>query len=202
MKGCCPLACARPRLFSMRWRTPFCGFANWKVFCCAQRIGILDLLHWTIGFCPTLSVLTIPLTTLIMAGQPPTWLCAPCHCPHFVSLVFAKGKVKHRIFKVINLKRKSEIKKTLEQSSLEPETIRSRIFGLFPWAICELTNAGGKKIDEIISVTATNFLYQHSACKRSLSTDKLGTDTLLTDSLRTERLSFRAFQVERRWWAS
>ena len=46
-------------------------------FCRTQKIGIL--LHWKIGFHRTQSVLTIPPTTLIMAGQPPTWLCAHCH---------------------------------------------------------------------------------------------------------------------------
>ena len=51
-----------------------------------------------------------------------------------------------RIFEVLNLKKKqkSEVTKTLEQSGLEPETIRSRIFSLFTSAICELTNAGGQ----------------------------------------------------------
>ena len=44
-----------------------------------------------------------------------------------------------------------------------------------------------KKIDEIILVTATNYvyLYQHCACKRSLHRDA--------------KLSFGAFRVERRW---
>ena len=45
-----------------------------------------------------------------------------------------------------------------------------------------------KKIGEIISVTATNYQYQHCACKRLLRTDA--------------KLSFRAFRVERQWWAS
>ena len=48
-----------------------------------------------------------------------------------------------RMFQVFNLKmKKSEETKTSEQSGLEPETIRSRMFGLFTWAICELMNAG------------------------------------------------------------
>ena len=46
-------------------------------------------------------------------------------------------------------KKKGKVTNTLEQSGLEPETTRSRIFvDLSTWAICELTNAGGKKIDE------------------------------------------------------
>ena len=56
-----------------------------SAFCRTQKISILP--HWKIGFHRTLSVLTIPPTTPIMAGQPPTWLCAPCHCPQYVSLV-------------------------------------------------------------------------------------------------------------------
>ena len=51
--------------------------------------------------------------------------------------------------------------------------------------MCELTNACGKKIDEIISVTTTDYLYQHCACKRSLRTDT--------------KLSFRAFRVDRQF---
>ena len=47
-------------------------------------------------------------------------------------------------FEVLNLKRK-KVTKTPERSGLEPKTIRSRIFGLSTWAICELTIAGGKK---------------------------------------------------------
>ena len=39
-----------------------------------------------------------------------------------------------------------------------------------------------ENIDQIISVTATNYLNQHCACKRSLRTDT--------------KLSFRAFRVE------
>ena len=52
-----------------------------------------------------------------------------------------------KIFKssIWKRKKKSEVTKTSEQSGLEPETIRWRIFGLFASAICELTNAGGKK---------------------------------------------------------
>ena len=42
-------------------------------------------------------------------------------------------------------KEKKWSKKTSEQRGLEPETIRSKIFGLFTWAICELMNEGGKK---------------------------------------------------------
>ena len=40
---------------------------------------------------------------------------------------------------------KKRVTKTPERSGLEPKTIRSRIFGLSTWAICELTIAGGKK---------------------------------------------------------
>ena len=40
---------------------------------------------------------------------------------------------------------KKKITKTPGRSGLEPKVIRSRIFGLSTWAICELTNAGGKK---------------------------------------------------------
>ena len=45
-----------------------------------------------------------------------------------------------------------------------------------------------KKIDEIISVTANDNLYQHCACKPSLRTDT--------------KLSFRAFRAEREWRAN
>ena len=50
------------------------------------------------------------------------------------------------IFEVLNSKRK-KVTKTPERSGLEPKTstIRSRIFGLSTWAICELTIAGGKR---------------------------------------------------------
>ena len=40
---------------------------------------------------------------------------------------------------------KKKVTKSPERSGLEPETIRSRIFGLSTWAICEFTIAGGKK---------------------------------------------------------
>ena len=65
---------------------------------------------------------------------------------HRTDLEFSKSSIWKR--------KKSEVTKTSEQSGLEPETICSRIFGLFTWAICDLTNAGGKKLDETISVTA------------------------------------------------
>ena len=45
-----------------------------------------------------------------------------------------------------------------------------------------------KKVDEIFSVTPSDYLYQHCACKRLLCTDTIP--------------SFRAFRVERQWWAS
>ena len=41
---------------------------------------------------------------------------------------------------------KKKVTKTPERSGLEPKTIRSRIFGLSTWAICELTIAGGKSL--------------------------------------------------------
>ena len=71
------------------------------------------------------------------------------------------------------------------QSGLEPKSIRSRTFGLFTWAICELMNAGGKKIDETIPMITTDYLYQHCASKHSLRTEM--------------KLSFHAFQVERQF---
>ena len=86
--------------------------------------------------------------------------------------LFQTGKeLKFSKSSIWKTKKKSEITKTSEQSRLEPETIRSRIFGLSIWAICELTNAGGKKIYETILVTITHYLYQHCACKRLLRTE-------------------------------
>ena len=49
-----------------------------------------------------------------------------------------------RIFPSPQFKKK-KVTKTPERSRLEPKTIRSKIFGLPTWAICELTIAGGKK---------------------------------------------------------
>ena len=72
--------------------------------------------------------------------------------------------------------KKTEVAKTSEQSGLEAESIRSRIFCIFTLAIdidiCDLTNAGRKKIDETISVTATGYLFQHCACKFAVHRDK------------------------------
>ena len=85
-------------------------------------------------------------------------------------------------------RKKSEVPKISEQSWLEAETIRSRIFGLFTWAICELTNAGGKNSKSFRWPQQTTCTSIALAIKRSLRTDT--------------KLSFRAFWVERRWWAS
>ena len=49
-----------------------------------------------------------------------------------------------RIFLSPQFERKKGTK-TPKRSGLEPKAIRSRIFGLSTWAICELTIAGGKK---------------------------------------------------------
>ena len=48
------------------------------------------------------------------------------------------------IVQMVYLKRK-KVTKSPERSKLEPEIIRSRIFSLSTWAICEFTIAGGKK---------------------------------------------------------
>ena len=75
--------------------------------------------------------------------------------------------------------------KTPPQSELELKITRSRIFGLSTWAICELTNAGGKKLMKPFrwppwTCTCTAF-----ASERSLRTET--------------KLLFRAFRENRRF---
>ena len=83
-----------------------------------------------------------------------------CGCFFIISHPKAIEFSKSSIWK----RKKGEVTKTWKRSRLGPETIRSRIFCLFSWAI------------------ATDYLYQHCACKRSLRIET--------------NLSFRAFRVE------
>ena len=106
--------------------------------------------------------------------------------PEIVSGIFSiisdwKDFAKSSIIK----RKKSEETKTPSQSKLEPQTIRSKIFGLSTWAICDLTNAGGKKIDETLLVTATNYLYQHCTCKQAIATHR---DEAFVSRLRRETI--------------
>ena len=83
---------------------------------------------------------------------------------HWKDLQFSK-------FEVLNLKKKKvKLQRLRSRADLNRRPFAQESFGLFTWVICDLTNAGGKKL-ETISVTATNYLYQHCACKRSTRTD-------------------------------
>ena len=75
----------------------------------------------------------LPLTTYIPQ--------AVNNIPYFLHFFTSR---RHRIFLSPQFEKK-KVTKTPERSGLEPKTIRSRIFGLSTWAICELTIAGGKK---------------------------------------------------------
>ena len=62
--------------------------------------------------------------------------------------------------------KEKKVTETPERSGLEPKTIRSRILGLSTWAICELTIAGGKKVNQTISDrTAIDYLCLHCSAR-------------------------------------
>ena len=77
-----------------------------------------------------------------------------------------------KFFQVHNLKRKKngELTKNLERSGLEPKTIQESSVCPPAWAICELTIAGGKKVDQTISNrTATDYLCLHCSARYTVT---------------------------------
>ena len=103
---------------------------------------------------------------------------------------FHTGKTSNFVSTQFEKEKRNEVTKTSQQSGLEPETVRTRTFGLFTWAIWdyELTNAGGK-------IRRNHFGGRHRPPVPALRLQAFATH-------RHKAFVSRAFRVERQRWAS
>ena len=115
---------------------------------------------------------------------------------HFIFVYFVRGGFRPKIECVLNIQSKAGKPQRLAAARKfhvydMSEVTRIRklsAYEIFWSTVSASWRMQVEKIDEAISVTATDYLCQHCACKRSLRTEM--------------KLSFRAFRVERQRWAS